>query len=146
MSGREWNHYLDEITSADVEYEDICRIIADIENEKGVDHLDAEKLMSDLCSLRYRFGFFFMSFQVILMISRPKECIHQSIRDMTRSIRMLRSLRSLMKELTDDHSEEECEACTEKETRETGTEEPGKEGDKEAGEDRERGTDQADPD
>ena len=52
---KDWNYYLDEITDADVEFEDITRIINSMEKD-GIDPFDSEKVMTDLCSLRYRFG------------------------------------------------------------------------------------------
>ena len=113
MAGKEWNHYIDEITSADVEFEDIRRLINDIENGKSIDHLDGEKLLTDLCNLRYRFGFFFMSCLAITSITKPKNCIHDSIRDITRAIKNLKRLRMVMREVEYAASEEgdECEGC-----------------------------------
>lgn len=124
MAGREWNHYIDEITSADTEFEDIRRLIADVEKQKSIDHLDGEKLITDLCNLRYRFGFFYMSCLAITSITKPKGCIHASIKDITRAINMLRKLRLVMREVEYAASEEgyECEDCGYKE--ETGEAEP----------------------
>ena len=117
MAGREWNHYIDEITSADTEFEDIRRLIADVEKKKSIDHLDGEKLIADLCNLRYRFGFFYMSCLAITSITKPKGCIHASIKDITRAINLLRKLRLVMREVEYAASEEgyECEDCGYKE-------------------------------
>lgn len=103
---KEWNHYLDEITDADVEFEDIKRIIESME-KSGIDPLDAEKVMTDLCSLRYRFGFFFMSYQAIYFLTRPKECIHQGYRDVSKAVKVLKSLRAIMREVSDEFEDDE---------------------------------------
>lgn len=134
MAGREWNHYIDEITSADTEFEDIRRLIADVEKQKSIDHLDGEKLITDLCNLRYRFGFFYMSCLAITSITKPKGCIHASIKDITRAINMLRKLRLVMREVEYAASEEgyECEDCGYKE--EPGEAEPRPQEDEEGNE------------
>lgn len=103
---KDWNHYLDDITDADVEFEDITRII-DSMGKSGIDSLDSEKVMTDLCSLRYRFGFFFMSYQAIYFLTRPKECIHQGFRDVSRALKVLKSLRAIMREVSDEFEDEE---------------------------------------
>lgn len=103
---KDWNHYLDDITDADVEFEDITRII-DSMGKSGIDSLDSEKVMTDLCSLRYRFGFFFMSYQAIYFLTRPKECIHQGFRDVSRALKVLKSLRTIMREVSDEFEDEE---------------------------------------
>jgi len=106
---KEWNHYLDEITDADVEFEDIRRIIKTMD-ETGIDSLDANKVMTDLCSLRYRFGFFFMSYQAIYLITRPKGCIHEGYRDISRAVKVLKSLRLIMQEVSDEfEGEDDCD-------------------------------------
>lgn len=107
---KEWNHYLDEITEADVEFEDIKRIIGSMKKD-GIDPLDSEKVMTDLCSLRYRFGFFFMSLQSVYLVTRPKGCIHRSIRDISMAVKALKSLRSIMVEVSDEFESEEGEEC-----------------------------------
>jgi hypothetical protein len=103
---KDWNYYLDEITDADVEFEDITRIINSMEKD-GIDPFDSEKVMTDLCSLRYRFGFFFMSYQAIYFLTRPKECIHQGFRDVSRALKVLKSLRAIMREVSDEFEDEE---------------------------------------
>jgi hypothetical protein len=135
---KDWNHYLDEITDADVEFEDITRII-DSMGKSGIDSLDSEKVMTDLCSLRYRFGFFFMSYQAIYFLTRPKECIHQGFKDVSRALKVLKSLRAIMREVSDEFEDEETCGGRHKPIKETddqpaeegGTEEDGEEGDSE---------------
>ena len=105
MPSKDWNYYLDEITSADVEYEDIQRITKSI--DKGIDSLDAEKVMSDLCSLRYRFGFLYMAIKAILFIARPKECLHKSIVDIGKAANVLSELKRVMEEASDEFDDEE---------------------------------------
>lgn len=135
---KDWNHYLDEITDADVEFEDITRII-DSMGKSGIDSLDSEKVMTDLCSLRYRFGFFFMSYQAIYFLTRPKECIHQGFRDVSRALKVLKSLRAIMREVSDEFEDEEVcggrhkplKEADDQSAQEGGTEEDGEEGDSE---------------
>lgn len=136
---KDWNHYLDEITDADVEFEDITRIIDSME-KNGIDSFDSEKVMTDLCSLRYRFGFFFMSYQAIYFLTRPKECIHQGFRDVSRALKVLKSLRAIMREVSDEFEDEEGCGGRHKPLKETndqpaeeegGTEEDREEGDSE---------------
>lgn len=132
---KDWNHYLDDITDADVEFEDITRII-DSMGKSGIDSLDSEKVMTDLCSLRYRFGFFFMSYQAIYFLTRPKECIHQGFRDVSRALKVLKSLRAIMREVSDEFEDEETcggrhkplkEADDQPAQEENGTQEDGEE-------------------
>lgn len=133
---KDWNHYLDEITDADVEFEDITRII-DSMGKSGIDSLDSEKVMADLCSLRYRFGFFFMSYQAIYFLTRPKECIHQGFRDVSRALKVLKSLRAIMREVSDEFEDEEgcggrhkpLKETDDQSAQESGPEEDGEEGD-----------------
>ena len=125
MSSKDWNHYLDDITFADVEYEDIQRITKNI--SKGIDSLDAEKVMSDLCSLRYRFGFLYMAIKAILLISRPKECIHKSIVDIGKAAKALSDLKSVMEEASSEFDDEEEEYETDDEEYEGEKEEDGEE-------------------
>ena len=135
---KDWNYYLDEITDADVEFEDITRIINSMEKD-GIDPFDSEKVMTDLCSLRYRFGFFFMSYQAIYFLTRPKECIHQGFRDVSRALKVLKSLRAIMREVSDEFEDEETCGGNHRPLKETddqpaeegGTEENGEEGDSE---------------
>jgi hypothetical protein len=134
---KDWNYYLDEITDADVEFEDITRIINSMEKD-GIDPFDSEKVMTDLCSLRYRFGFFFMSYQAIYFLTRPKECIHQGFRDVSRALKVLKSLRAIMREVSDEFEDEETCGGNHKPLKETddqsaqeedGTQEDREEGD-----------------
>jgi hypothetical protein len=136
---KDWNYYLDEITDADVEFEDITRIINSMEKD-GIDPFDSEKVMTDLCSLRYRFGFFFMSYQAIYLLTRPKECIHQGFRDVSRALKVLKSLRTIMREVSDEFEDEETcggrhkplkEADDQQSAEEGETEGDGEEGDSE---------------
>lgn len=131
---KEWNHYLDEITDADVEFEDIRRIIKTMD-ESGIDSLDATKVMTDLCSLRYRFGFFFMSYQAIHLIVRPKGCIHEGYRDISRAAKVLKSLRLIMREVFDEfEGEGGCDhGKTQKEGEEGSGDSPEEEGREEGG-------------
>jgi len=105
MSSKDWNRYLDDITFADVEYEDIQRITKNL--SKGIDSLDAEKVMADLCSLRYRFGFLYMAIKAILFVARPKECIQKSIVDIGKAAKTLEDLKKVMEEASDEFDDEE---------------------------------------
>lgn len=120
-SPKDWNRFLDEITFADIEHEDLVRITRTADD--GIDEFDAEKVMSDLCSLRYRFGFIYLGMQACSYISRPKECLHQSIRDIGKAIKVLRFLKAALietqEELDEDEEEDGREEAREENTGET---------------------------
>lgn len=106
-SPKDWNRFLDEITFADIEHEDLVRITKTADD--GIDEFDSEKVMSDLCSLRYRFGFIYLGMQACSYISRPKECLHQSIRDIGKAIKVLRFLKAALIETQEELDEDEEE-------------------------------------
>jgi len=95
----EFEEFIDDAIDADFEYDDIIRVSKSLDAGDGIDHLDAEKLIPDFCSLRYKYIFMYMSFSVIHYITRPKKNYEDSIKHLRKAGGLLASLVHEMKRI-----------------------------------------------
>lgn len=110
-----FEEFIDSCLEADFEFEDIKRVIKEFESNSkiGIDRLDSEKLLSEFCSLRYKYAFMFISFSAINHITKPKSDFKRNISHIRKAINLLIMLKcemeslhnSMLKEKDDDPAE-----------------------------------------
>jgi hypothetical protein len=105
MPGREFEEFIDDILDADFEVDDIKRIVKSMDS--GIDSLDAEKLIPEFCSLRYRYAFMYLAFSAIYLIAKPKEDYQRNLKHIKRAMRILGMLVHEMTRLQEAIEEEE---------------------------------------
>jgi hypothetical protein len=105
MPGREFEEFIDDILDADFEVDDIKRIAKTMDS--GIDSLDAEKLIPEFCSLRYRYAFMYLAFSAIYLITKPKEDYQRNLKHIKRAMRILGMLVHEMTRLQEAIEEKE---------------------------------------
>jgi hypothetical protein len=90
----EFENIIDELLENDFEYLDIVRVTT--QGDGSVDKSDAEKLIADFCSLRYRHTFIYFAMSAIGLISRPKKDHKTSVRHLKKAIHILEVMLSNM--------------------------------------------------
>lgn len=104
-----FEEFIDSTIDADFEYEDIKRVIKDFQYDEssGIDRLDSEKLLSEFCSLRYKYAFMYISFSAINQITRPKSDFKRNLSHIKKAINLLIMLKCEMENLHNTIKEEE---------------------------------------
>lgn len=87
MPGREFEEFIDEIMDSEFEVDDIKRVVESMDS--GIDNLDAEKLIPEFCSLRYRYAFMYLAFSAVYLITKPKEDYQKNLKHIKRAMRIL---------------------------------------------------------
>lgn len=96
MNSRDFENFVDELLENDFEYDDIVRVA----KESGpIDRFDADKLLPDFCSMRYRFTFMYLAVGIINLITRPKKTHEISIKHLRKARFLLGSLISCMEDV-----------------------------------------------
>jgi len=93
---RNWDDFIDDITDADFTDDDLKRVCFD---EQAIEWFDAEKLLSDHCSLRYRYAYLYLAIQAVGILGRPKTDMKESIKHVGRSIYLLKYMKKNMVEM-----------------------------------------------
>ncbi len=97
---KDWEEFVDDVADAEFEWDDLSRVVN--EREKGIDEFDAQRVLSDLCSLRYRCAFTQMALTAINLVARPAADYKKSIRNIRRARDLLDTLAFHLKRIGSD--------------------------------------------